>query len=1036
MRVLLLFSLVSLFGIAHAQQYPLLHYTTQNGLSQMQVMSTFKDSRGYLWVGTKYGFCKFNGERFEHFAPDFSTVGNEVSGFAEDNKGYIYILSLPFSLTRFDGQKFIQIKRPQVEFQQLCSDNQNQVFCRNDATGELNVVVNDSLVAVNWPSLKNRKLLWITYDKPTRSLIGNVDSLGLVQITQKKLTLLIKNPSLSQSNDAWLRSRSGKAVIHRQSSSEELFFSEFGVGNWQPFLKITKGKCDVLRTVSFDWLFNCDGHTRLLEANSKRVTSVFSAFFNNSTATTYGTWIGTEKGLVFIVQNGFRYFHEDKVPNAWSVVEDSQQRMWFLNYLNPIQRFDGQKIEVIKGYQEAMIRQLQAANVPNAPANQDGWYYGALRDKKGSLWMPNAHGVLWYDSKRFEFLVRPAPTQPSSITFSLLEDPERNVVLQGSKGVVHIFENQPPFQTTSLTKKEGLNIKSYVFSMALERSGVYWFGGARMLSQYDAIRKQWKEYSLSNKKLNAIGLFDLEFDDRGTLWLASFNQGLSYLDARRDTVRRVESLEFREPVYSVIQFDNDHLLIGSLRNLYVMDLKAWYASKKVVLKCFNHHNGFIGIEPGQSGLYKDSRGHIWITSGSVLSVIDPKKLDLRPGQLCTYITKLNSRRLPFEQLAKDSIFALPFGTGDVRAEFESVGDDKPFRSQYSYYVEGLTDGWTPWQEEPTASLTHLASGSYTLRVKSRMGGTETRNNKEATIRFTVRVWPWQSPYFPYYASALLMLGVGYFLYYRWQNNRKQQQAEAERQQAQRQIEKAELKRQQAQLQAEKAEAEILQQTQAIKVLEVQTAQAQMNPHFIFNVLGTLQSLVYYNETAKANENIVKFGHLMRSYLSASLSLDGTRESLERGMITLEQEIKLLQMYIDFEQLQYRDRFEAHIHVSPDLSPDFYRILPLLIQPFVENAIKHGVLPNSSQKGKVWVRFWLEEDETLVCQIEDNGIGRTASSQLKKEAIQTHRSEGTNLVRKRAELLKQLNYFIDIQTTDRSEGGTSVLVKIIDKYDEL
>jgi two-component sensor histidine kinase len=816
-----------------------------------------------------------------------------------------------------------------------------------------------------------------------------------------------------------------KPVIHRQFQTDgEQFFTEFGAEGWQPFLQISNGKCEVLRPVPFDWLFSCNGKTILLEANSNQVVPVFPTEFNHTTVThtTYGTWIGTEKGLVFVVQNGIRYFPDSEVPYPWSVVEDSQQRMWFLNYLHPIQRFDGQRIETVTGYAEEMIRQQQVAKVANIIPNQDGWYYGALRDKRGNLWMPNANGVLWNDGKRFQFLVRPTLVNRSSLAFCLLEDPKRNVVLQGGEGLVHIFENQPPFQTTSITQKEGMNVKPIVSSMALEKSGVYWFGGRSILSRYDVAQKQWREYSQENKRLTARGILGLEFDNRGTLWVATLTQGLTYLDARRDTIRNVEAPELREPANSVIQLDQNHLLIGSQRNLYIMDLRAWYDSKKVVLKCFNHHNGFLGIEPMQNGLYKDSRGQIWVMAGAALSVIDPKKIDLRAGQLRTYATKLNGQRLPFAQLAKDSVFALPFGTGDVRVEFESVGEDKSFQSQYSYFVEGLTDGWTPWQEEPVATLTHLASGTYTIHIKSRTGGTEANNSQEAILRFSVRVWPWQSPYFPYYASALLMLVVGYSVYYRWQNNRERQQAEAQRQQAQRQ--------------AEKAEAEIVQQTQAIKVLEVQTAQAQMNPHFIFNVLGTLQSLVYHNETVKANENIVKFGNLMRSYLSASLSLDGTRESLERGMITLEQEIKLLQMYIDFEQLQYRDRFEANIHVSPDLSPDFYRILPLLIQPFVENAIKHGVLPNLSQKGQVWVRFWLEEDETLVCQIEDNGIGREASSKRKEEAIQTHRSEGTNLVRKRAELLKQLNYFIDIQTTDRPEGGTSVLVKINDRYNDL
>lgn len=1025
MRALLLFFWMGLFGMTYAQKYPILHYTTQDGLSQMQIMSIFRDSRGYLWIGTKYGFCKFNGESFEKFPPDSKTIDFSVNGFAEDSKGNLYIQST--LVVRFDGKRFIPVKSNEQGYSELCIDHQDKVFCRNSTTSELYTILNDSLVVVQWPSLKNRKVKWLTYDKPTRSLIANVDTVGLVRLTPQRLIPVAQLPPTNKPviNDIWLRTRNGQAVIHHQLQlTGEQFFAEFGTEGWQPFLQITNGKYEVLRPVPFDWLFSCQGQTHLLEANGKQVVIVFPNEFNHNTVThtAYGTWIGTEKGLVFVVQNGIRYFPDSEVPYPWSVVEDSQKRMWFLNYLHPIQRFDGQRIETVTGYAEEMIRQQRAAKVTNITPNQDGWYYGALRDKRGNLWMPNANGVLWHDGKRFEFLVRSAPTNPTSITFSLLEDPNRNVVLQGSKGVVHIFENQPPFRTTSLTEKEGMNIKSYVFSMALERSGVYWFGGGRMLTRYDSARKEWTEYSLLNKKLNAIGVVDLEFDNRGTLWLATYTKGLTYLDARRDTVRYIESLELREPVSSVIQLDSEHLLIGSQRNLYVMDLKAWYASKKVVLKCFNHHNGFVGIEPGQNGLYKDSRGQVWVMAGAALSVIDPKKIDLTPGQLRTYATKLNRQRLPFAQLAKDSIFTLPFGTGDVRVTFESVGEDKSFQSQYSYFVDGLTDSWTPWQEEPVATLTHLASGTYIIRIKSRTGGTEANNSQEAVIRFKVRVWPWQSPYFPYYASALLMLVVGYSVYYRWQNNRERQQAETERQQAQRQ--------------AEKAEAEILQQTQAIKVLEVQTAQAQMNPHFIFNVLGTLQSLVYHNETAKANENIVKFGNLMRSYLSASLSLDGTRESLERGMITLEQEIKLLQMYIDFEQLQYRDRFEANIHVSPNLSPDFYRILPLLIQPFVENAIKHGVLPNLAQKGKVWVRFWLEEDETLACQIEDNGIGREASSKLKEEAIQTHRSEGTNLVRKRAELLKQLNYFIDIQTTDRPEGGTSVLVKINDRYNDL
>lgn len=571
-----------------------------------------------------------------------------------------------------------------------------------------------------------------------------------------------------------------------------------------------------------------------------------------------------------------------------------------------------------------------------------------------------------------------------------------------------------------------MNIKGYVFSMALEKSGVYWLGGSNMLSRYDADRQQWTEYSVVNKKLEARGLFDLTLDNRGTLWIATFTAGLTYLDTRRDTVRIVAAPELREPVYAVTQMDSDHLLIGSLRNLYVMDLKAWYAHRKVVLKGFNHRNGFMGLEPGQQGFYKDSKGQIWLTGSSALSVIDPKKLDLSTDSPThTYFTKLNERKLPFTQLAKDSVFALPYGVGDVRVVFEAVGENQPFHSQYSYFVEGITKDWTPWQEQPIAILTHLASGIYTIRVKSRTGDTESKSEVSA-LRFTVRVWPWQSPYFLYYVSLLLVAVAAAVGYGYWTNRKKQQQIEAAKQQAE--IQATEVANA-AHLEAKKAAEKVAKQEQMVQILEAQTAQAQMNPHFIFNVLNTLNGLVYRQETALAYGSITKLGHLMRSYLSASVSLDGSTESLERGMITLEEEIKLLQMYVDFEQLQYRDRFAFSIEVAPELSPDFYRIPPLMIQPFVENAIKHGVLGDTTQKGNVWLRFWLDTDEVVVCEIEDDGIGREAAKMRKAGAIQTYRSEGLNLVKRRVEILNQLGFQIDITTTDRPERGTLVVIRM-------
>ena len=1013
MRSFLLIFFSGVVSLCMAQHYPILHYTSQDGLSQLQVMTTFRDSRNYLWIGTKYGFCKFDGERFERFAPNEKTIGNIVRKFAEDKKGYLYIESNNV-ISRFDGKCFTPLKQDKQSYVGICIDKTNRLFCLNTATGELFTSIQDSLVAAKWPSLQNKRLSRLIYDFPKQVLIANIDSLGLVEITPERLTPVAKVLQNASATDSWLRARGGETVIYRYfGGKNEQFLTEFGPNNWQPFLQITNQKWEVLRPIEFDWLFTFESKTYLLEAKSQKVTRVLPNEFNHNTVTysTHGTWVGTEKGLVFIVQNGIKYFPENEVPYAWSVVEDAQKRMWFLNYLQPIQQFDGNRIETVKGYAEKVFSQLKAAKVSNIPTSQDGWYYAALRDKLGHLWLPNSSGAVWHDGQKWELLLRPTAAHKTSIAFGMLEDADRNVVLQGGEGAVHIFDNKPPFRTTSLDQTNGMNIKPYVLAMALEKTGVYWFGGVKMLSRYDSKKEKWTEYSVDNQKLGARGIFDLKFDSKGTLWLATFTKGLCYLDSRRDTVRCLSTPELKEPVNAIFPINDDFLFIGSLRNVYVLNLKKWYASQKVELRCFNHHNGFVAIEPGQNGFYRDSKGQIWLTGGAALSVIDPKKINFRPERLRTYVSKLNGQRLPFSQFLADSTFTLPFDEGNVRLEFESVGEDKPFVSQYSYLVEGVTDGWSAWQEEPVATLVHLASGTYTVRVKSRTGGIGVSKSQEATIRFSIRVWPWNSPYFPYYASLAIvgLLTIGGVIY--WNN---QKQVRREMRTAREQAEKA-------------AKTE-----QMVKVLEVQTAQAQMHPHFIFNVLNTLQGLVYKQETARANEHIVKLGELMRNYLSASLSLDGTRESLERGMITLEQEIKLLQMYVDFEQLQYRDRFEVFIEVQPSLSPDFYRIPPLLIQPFVENAIKHGVLGDLSRKGHVWIRFWLDTDEALVCEVEDDGIGRKAAEQKRRNAYQTHRSEGTNLVKNRVKLLNELGFYIDIHTIDLPERGTHVIIRMNDR----
>jgi LytS/YehU family sensor histidine kinase len=167
---------------------------------------------------------------------------------------------------------------------------------------------------------------------------------------------------------------------------------------------------------------------------------------------------------------------------------------------------------------------------------------------------------------------------------------------------------------------------------------------------------------------------------------------------------------------------------------------------------------------------------------------------------------------------------------------------------------------------------------------------------------------------------------------------------------------------------------------------------------------------------------------MRHYLEASMIGSGKDESVFNNEIALHKEIELLQMYAEFEQLQYRDKFVFDISIDPMLISSNYRIPPMILQPFVENAIKHGLF-YQERLGHLWIRFVKKNEEVLQCIIEDDGVGRERAAEIQKNSIKSYQSRGTELVNRRVVILNEIGYDIDIQTNDRAGGGTVVTVLI-------
>ena len=200
---------------------------------------------------------------------------------------------------------------------------------------------------------------------------------------------------------------------------------------------------------------------------------------------------------------------------------------------------------------------------------------------------------------------------------------------------------------------------------------------------------------------------------------------------------------------------------------------------------------------------------------------------------------------------------------------------------------------------------------------------------------------------------------------------------------------------------------------------------QMNPHFVFNCLGSISSFIVNNGTESAIKYLAKFSKLMR------LTLEYSKESL----IPIDKEIESLQNYLELEQLRFNHKFNFAISKSQAIEDDV-ALPPLLLQPFIENAIIHGVIPRKEQ-GKIEIQFSID-DNNLICVIEDNGIGFEKSKSMKENTVVVHKSMALDITKKRLQMIassthQKADFSIEEIKNNNEVVGTKVVLHLPIQY---
>ncbi len=298
----------------------------------------------------------------------------------------------------------------------------------------------------------------------------------------------------------------------------------------------------------------------------------------------------------------------------------------------------------------------------------------------------------------------------------------------------------------------------------------------------------------------------------------------------------------------------------------------------------------------------------------------------------------------------------------------------------------------PWEAIPAASrslqFASLSPKDYVIEFCLNQPCEEIAGTVYVTIRkpFWMRVWFWVGCIF------LLLMGIAAIIQGRFRLNARKQQRK-------------------------------LQQLELEKNLNhsmLTALRSQMNPHFFFNALNTIQSYIYANEKKNAADYLAKFSQLTRMVLAMS----------SREMVSLRDEVQSLQLYLELEKARFEESMEFNIELQPGLELDNTQLPSMIVQPICENALKHGLL---HRKGERWLllRFY-KEDDKLVIVVDDNGIGRKRSAELNRIRSEQHQSFATLATAKRIALLNAAQHDIHVEYIDKvgpdgqAEGTTVVL----------
>ena len=980
-----------------SQVYNVTRYSTDAGLHQSQVMALIQDSKGYLWLGTHRGASKFDGKNFTNYEPGKNGLaGNFLADLLEDEQGNIW-MATDKGLNRFDGQNFTQYSNrdglTDENIQTLAMDHMNRIWI-GSKSGTIFLWDQQKIIPVPYPwSEKDEEvsILSMLEDHHQNVWIGTSKGLYTVNLNDPQPS--IKPFSRSEAKE--------RREIH--------CILEFDHKIW---LGTNHG---------IQWI---DNHAQKII--SADITNLPDKTINCMVGTPKGeVWIGTGMGIVRYKDEKFTQIRPndrllrfqirsatlDKEGNIWFGTDGGGLRKITEGVFESIGMDEGLSSNIAKSFlqdQEGNIwisSKDRGINIYHGKTNlivehldmQDGLGGNAIctsfEDSRKNFWFASYNGTLTrFDGNNF-FVYGEEHGLQCNAVYYVSEDAEKNIWAGTDNGMFLKLGNR--FVRTH-HEENGLS-SNIVYSMATDHLGRLWVGTAAGL---DILSDEGITHLHAPDEVGTNVITLLEDRDK-RMWVGS-SKGLAFVQDDKAQWVRISGAPGAHTVVALVLENDRYLWVGTENGAYRLNLGNYtpFADERPRFELYTQKDGLPSLECNANAAFEDREGNIWLGTAEG-AIFRPRatvrKEDQYKPQI--YITKVQSSSQDTSWEALDyqlDDMGLPrdltLSPDDNRLDFSFIGISlkSPKQVEYRFMLEGVDDDWLRPTRQTSVFYPNLSPGSYTFKVVAKMEAAPWDYSDPATFSFTINP-PFTQTWYFYLLMALLLIGLGLGIY---------QQITARR-------------RRQAEEQHIRDTAEKLQ-------LEHQALYAMMNPHFTFNALQSIQYFIHRQDKKSANKFLSSFAKLVRKNL----------ESTKSDFITLAEEVERLKLYLSLEKMRFPEKFDFIVSTGYDVESHDIQIPPMILQPFVENSIKHGIMPLDSD-GEITINIEKMDEDYLRIIISDNGIGIEASKKRKANRPSDHVSKGMQITLDRLALFARMThkkYSLDIKEKVNSEGkvtGTQV-----------